>query len=73
MEKREQDEQVRRAKADLTRIEQQSEKIFGATPTQSEFGPDDPIEIWGKRIGRTIGYAVALFLIWHLSTTYFFK
>ena len=34
--------------------------------------PPDAIEIWGKRIGRTLGVLFALFLIWRLVATYVF-
>ncbi|MET0605973.1 MAG: hypothetical protein ABWZ80_05925 [Beijerinckiaceae bacterium] len=33
----------------------------------------DAAEIWGKRVGRTLGVMFALFLIWQLLTTYVFK
>lgn len=67
------DEKVRKAHADLKRIEQQSDKVFGTGPQGNEFDENDPIEIWGKRIGRGIGYVLVIILIWHLSTTYFIK
>ncbi len=67
------EEQVRQAKADLKHLEQQSEKILGAQPSNQEFGENDPVELWGKRIGRGIGYVIAAYLIYHLATTYFFK
>jgi hypothetical protein len=35
--------------------------------------PPDAAEIWGKRIGRGLGFLFALFLIWQLLTTYVFK
>lgn len=31
---------------------------------------DDPIELWGKRIGRGLGAVVVVYLIYHLATTY---
>lgn len=33
----------------------------------------DPVEIWGKRIGRGLGIAFALGLVVHLVTTYGIK
>lgn len=64
---------VRQAKADLKHMNEQSEKILGASSADS--GPDenDPIEVLGKRIGRGIGYVIVIFLIYHLATTYFIK
>ncbi|WP_342360209.1 hypothetical protein [Terrarubrum flagellatum] len=38
--------------------------------TQDE--PPDAAEIWGKRIGRMLGFAFAVYLIWRLVTTYMF-
>ena len=35
--------------------------------------PPDAAEIWGKRVGRALGVAFALFLIWQLLTNYVFK
>ncbi len=73
MKKQEQDDQVRRAKAALRRVEQQSEKILGAGTSQSDSDKNDSIDLWGKRIGRAIGYVIVIILIWQLTTTYFFK
>ncbi len=35
--------------------------------------PQDAAEIWGKRVGRILGVAFAIFLVWQLLTTYVFK
>ena len=35
--------------------------------------PDDENDwtvVWGKRLGRTIGFGLAIYLIWHLISTY---
>ena len=73
MRKQDQDDQVRQAKNALRRVEQESEKILGAQPTQADADDEDQIDIWGKRIGRGIGYVIVIILIWHLTTTYFIK
>ena len=73
MRKQDQDEQVRRAKAALKRVEQESEKLLGAGSSRSGSGDKDPVVILGKRIGRLIGYAIVIILIWQLTTTYFVK
>ncbi len=70
MRKQDQDDQVRRAKAALKRVEQESEKLLGAGATQTPSDEDDPIVILGKRIGRGIGYFFVAILLWHLTTTY---
>lgn len=73
MTKPDHDEQTRKARAALKRVEQQSDKVFGTGNPDSDIDENDPIEIWGKRIGRGIGYALVIVLIWHLTTTYFIK
>lgn len=30
----------------------------------------DPVERWGRIIGRTLGFLFLLYLVWHLATTY---
>ncbi len=68
-----QERKARRARADLDRMTQQSEKLLGAGSGAGASEKDDPIEIWGRRIGRTLGFAFAGYLIWHLLTTYILK
>ena len=33
--------------------------------------PDDPIEIWGKRIGRVLSIAIVLYLLTYLYNMFF--
>jgi hypothetical protein len=33
-----------------------------------KFGPDDPMEKWGKLIGRSLGVLFLIYLIYWLST-----
>ena len=33
--------------------------------------PDDPIEIWGKRIGRVLSIAIVLYLVTYLYNMFF--
>jgi hypothetical protein len=56
------------ALAILKRLEAQSEKTLGTSPSQDN--GDDWTERWGKRLGLIIGYGLALFLLWHLYTSY---
>ena len=67
------EETVRKARADLKRLHEQSEKLLGARNPDDGIDENDPIELWGKRIDRTIGYVVVMILIYHLTTTYFIK
>jgi hypothetical protein len=73
MKKPDDDKRVEMAKAALRRVEQEGDKNFSSNPLPNEFGDDDPIELWGKRIGRIIGYSLVMFAIWHLYTTYIMK
>ena len=66
----ERDAEAAAAKRDLNRLQEQSEKLLGAqhdAPGEEE----DFAEVWGKRIGRGLGFAFAVFLIIHLYNTYF--
>ena len=66
-------ERTERARADLRRINQQNEKLLGSEFPAEKDPHDDNIELWGKRIGRGLGAAFVLYLIWHLVTTYVLK
>ena len=63
------DQTVRQAKADLKRLGEQSEKILG-TGTESDQQPEDNIEMWGKRIGRTAAYLLGAYLIYYFLRRY---
>jgi hypothetical protein len=54
------------AKAALKRLEAEREKLLGAP--EDYHNEPDRIEILGKRIGRTVSYALALFLLYYLWT-----
>ena len=63
-----------RMEREMARLEGQGEKMLGADGhLRGAEPPEDNIELWGRRIGRTLGYAVAFYLIWHLLSTYVFK
>ncbi len=62
------DETVARAQADLKRLGEQSEKLLGARQTTGEDDANDPVVIWGKRIGRFATALLTLYLIyWFLN------
>jgi hypothetical protein len=62
------DETVARAQADLKRLGEQSEKLLGARQAQDEDDANDPIVIWGKRLGRILTYALGIYLVyWFLA------
>ncbi len=60
---------VEQARRDLKRLEEQSEKLVNPS-LDGEIPADDPIEKWGRIIGRSFGYIVAIGLLYHLVTTY---
>lgn len=60
---------VEKAKRDLKRLEEQSEKLINPS-LDGDAPADDPIEKWGRIIGRSFGYIVAIGLLYHLVTTY---
>jgi len=67
------EEQARKARADLERLQAQSEKVLGAVPVDPNAARDqDWIEVWGRRIGITLGVVAALYVLWDLLTTYVF-
>jgi hypothetical protein len=53
---------------DLSRLEEQSEKLLAGSPPSPL--PDDPVERLGRRIGRILGYAIAIGLAVYLWFTY---
>ena len=60
---------VEKAKRDLKRLEEQSEKLVNPS-LDGDVPADDPIEKWGRFIGRSFGYIVVIGLLYHLVTTY---
>jgi len=60
---------VEKAKRDLKRLEEQSEKLINKS-LDGDVPADDAIEKWGRIIGRGAGYIVAIALLYHLATTY---
>ena len=63
---------VDKAKRDLKRLNEQSEKLINPA-LDGDVSPDDPIEKWGRIIGRGLGYVVVIILLYHLVTTYLLK
>ncbi len=62
----------------LRRTGEQTEKLTGgaglpgteAEARRNAQEPHDWPEVWGPRVGRALGYAFALYLLWHLLGTY---
>ena len=68
------EERSRKASGDMKRLDEQSEKLFGAgSPPPPGTETEDPIELWGRRIGRTLGYLIGAGLLVYLLATYVFR
>jgi hypothetical protein len=63
---------TRRARRDLERLGEQSEKLLGAASSDAPEPSEDRIEIIGRRIGRSLGYLFATGLLIYLLATYVF-
>ena len=61
-----------RARRDLDRLGEQSEKLMGAGSGEPRDAAEDPIELWGRRIGRSLGYLIATVLLIYLLAAYVF-
>ena len=67
-----QQKRARQARRDLERLTEQSEKLMGAGSGEPPDATQDRIEIWGRRIGRSLGYILATGLLIYLLATYVF-
>ena len=74
-------EEERESKRVLSRVDIDSETVGSssfarsAEKTRDHFlgkdsDPDDPIEIWGKRIGRGLSIAITIVLVLYLYNTF---
>ena len=83
---RDSDDQAAEAKRILDRVTRESETVGTSTMVRSADQPgvhsqsesnrieqDDPIEILGRRIGRTLGWIAVVFLLIYLVKTYILK
>ena len=74
------EQRVREARRDLERLSEQSE-VIGTSSFSRVAGrardhmlgadapdPEDRIEVWGRRIGRSVGVLFAIYLVWWLLT-----
>lgn len=60
------EERARRARRDLERTREQSEKLFGVQAAPEDGEAEDAAALWGRRIGRALGYIAAAVLILYL-------
>jgi hypothetical protein len=66
------EEQAKKARRDLERMNEQSEKLFGAGRSDPAAPSEDRIEVIGRRVGRGLGYILATGLLIYLLATYVF-
>lgn len=66
------DDRAKKARRDLERMGEQSEKLFGAGRSDRPDPSEDRIEVIGRRIGRSLGYILATGLLIYLLATYVF-
>ena len=64
--------EAEKARRDLDRLGQQSEKLLGAASGAPPEPTEDHIEILGRRIGRGLGYVIGAVLVIYLLATYVF-
>ena len=69
------EETRRRFAEEMRRTTEQGEKMTGGAglPGEQDDAPRDWPEVWGPRVGRALGYAFALYLLWQLLNTYVLK
>ncbi|MGE0210146.1 MAG: hypothetical protein AB7S41_00445 [Parvibaculaceae bacterium] len=72
MSARDREEAARKARADLDRQRQQSEKLLGPGEEDTA-GEEDRVERLGRLVGRGLGYVLGAVLLWYLASTYVFK
>jgi hypothetical protein len=67
-----QEVRAKKARRDLERMGEQSEKLFGAGRSDLPDPSQDRIEIIGRRIGRSLGYVLGTGLLIYLLAKYVF-
>ena len=56
--------------AELERLGREGETIGGRTMPNAQVDSTDAAELWGRRIGRTLGWLAAAFLLYQLYLAY---
>ena len=57
-------------KTELDRLGRDGDTIGGRAMPDTPMPPSDSVEVWGRRIGRTLGWTAAALLLYQLFRTY---
>lgn len=68
--KRAGDNQSEIASAELGRLDRDGETIGGRAMPNAPIDATDAAEVWGRRIGRTLGWLAAALLLYQLYLVY---
>jgi hypothetical protein len=66
------DDDAARARAILKRVDDDQRSMIAQETRGAQIDESDPVEVWAKRIGRIVGYALLVVLIVNLFTGWFF-
>jgi hypothetical protein len=66
------DDDAARARAILKQVDDDQRSMIAQETRGAQIDESDPVEVWAKRIGRIVGYALLVVLIVNLFTGWFF-
>jgi hypothetical protein len=66
------DDEAARARAILKQVDDDQRSMVAQQTRGAQIDESDPVEVWAKRIGRIVGYALLVVLIVNLFTGWFF-
>ena len=66
------DDDSARARAILKQIDDDQRSMVAQETRGAQIDEGDPVEVWAKRVGRILGYALLVVLIVNLFTGWFF-
>lgn len=66
------DDDAARARAILKQVDNDQRSMVAQETRGAQIDENDPVEVWAKRVGRIVGYALLVVLIVNLFTGWFF-
>ena len=66
------DDEAARARAILKQVDDDQRSMIAQQTRGAQIDESDPVEVWAKRVGRIVGYALLVVLIVNLFTGWFF-